>query len=186
MKMANRLKAALLALALITAHPAWSAGFLEKEVYFSEADIQAELDKRGTLERRYGNMLSAALLQPPKIRLGEPAGRATLTARVNVSILGAPAVPVDMEGTAGIRYDDKAKAFFLDKPVATAVHSAALSPEAAPFAQQAVSQLMNTYFRSKPVYVLRQDGSAEELAARWLLRSVRIEPGRVAAVLSPD
>ena len=186
MKMANRLKAALLALALITAHPAWSAGFLKKEVYFSEADIQAELDKRGTLERRYGNMLSAALLQPPKIRLGEPAGRATLTARVNVSILGAPAVPVDMEGTAGIRYDDKAKAFFLDKPVATAVHSAALSPEAAPFAQQAVSQLMNTYFRSKPVYVLRQDGSAEELAARWLLRSVRIEPGRVAAVLSPD
>lgn len=184
--MATKLKGALLALALLTAHTTWGAGFLEKEVYFSEADIQAELDKRGTLQRSYGNMLSAALLQPPKIRLGDPPGRVTVTARVNVSVLGAPAVPVDMTGTAGVRYDDRAKAFFLDKPVATSVHSAALSPEAAPFAQQAVSQLMATYFRSKPVYVLRQDGSAEELAARWLLRSIRIEAGRVAAILSPD
>ena len=30
-----------------------------------------------------------------------------------------------------------------------------------------------------------EDGSLQEKAARWLLRSIRIEPGRVAAVLSP-
>jgi len=35
------------------------------------------------------------------------------------------------------------------------------------------------------VYVLREDGSAEEIAARWLLRSIRIEPGKVVAILSP-
>ena len=35
------------------------------------------------------------------------------------------------------------------------------------------------------VYVLREDGSLQERTARWLLRSIRIEPGRVAAVLSP-
>jgi hypothetical protein len=44
---------------------------------------------------------------------------------------------------------------------------------------------MTSYFRSKPVYILRENGTAQEQAARWLLRSIRIEPGRVAAILSP-
>jgi hypothetical protein len=52
-------------------------------------------------------------------------------------------------------------------------------------ARQAITQMMSAYFRSKPVHVLREDGSLQERTARWLLRSIRIEPGRVAAVLSP-
>jgi hypothetical protein len=44
---------------------------------------------------------------------------------------------------------------------------------------------MAAYFREKPVYVLREDGSAEEKAARWLLRRIRIETGKVVATLSP-
>jgi hypothetical protein len=31
---------------------------------------------------------------------------------------------------------------------------------------------------------LRDDGTAQEATARWLLKSVRIEPGKVVAVLS--
>ena len=45
--------------------------------------------------------------------------------------------------------------------------------------------MMASYFRNRPVYVLREDGSLQEQAARWLLRSIRIEPGQVIAVLSP-
>ena len=41
------------------------------------------------------------------------------------------------------------------------------------------------YFRSQPVYVLRENGSTQEATARWLLKSVRIESGRIVAVLSP-
>jgi hypothetical protein len=90
-----------------------------------------------------------------------------------------------MSGSAGIRYDDKEKAFYLEQPVAESVHSPALSRDAAQVARGAVTQLMTGYFRKRPVYVLREDGNAQERAARWLLRSVRIEPNRVVAILSP-
>ena len=38
------LKSLFAALALATASLSWAAGLLEKEVYFSEADIQAQID----------------------------------------------------------------------------------------------------------------------------------------------
>ncbi|HEX6736417.1 MAG TPA: DUF1439 domain-containing protein [Azonexus sp.] len=180
------LKSLITALALLLASPTWSAGFLEREVYFSEADIQAQVDKNGPLQKSYGNgSVVVALRESPRIRLGEPAGQATISARLHIALLGQPAVPVDVVGTSGLRYDDRSKAFFLDQPVARSVQSAALSPEAEPLVRQAVSQLLASYFRSKPIYVLREDGTEQERTARWLLRTIRIEPGRVAAVLSP-
>ena len=38
-------KLALLALSLLLTSVAWSAGFLDREIYFSEADIQAQVEK---------------------------------------------------------------------------------------------------------------------------------------------
>ena len=184
--MKMKLKSALSVLALMASTTLWGAGFLEREIYFSEADIQNQMDKSSTMQKSYGNgLIVVALIEPPKIILGSPEGKATLFARINLSLLGSPAVPVAFEGTSGIRYDDNAKAFFLENPVAHSVQSQAISRESEPMARQAITQLMTNYFRSKPVYILREDGSAQEKAARWLLRSIRIEPGRVAAVLSP-
>lgn len=186
MKITLCLKTVLATLALLASSALWSAGFLEREIYFSEADIQTQVDKSGTMQKSYGNgLVVVALIEPPKILLGTPEGRATLSARINVSVLGSPPVPVAFEGTSGIRYDDNAKAFFLENPVAHSVQSQAIGRESEPLARQAVTQLMTNYFRSKPIYVLREDGTAQEKAARWLLRSIRIEPGRVAAILSP-
>lgn len=181
-----KLKSLLAAFALLVSTTAGSAGLLEKEIYFSEADIQTQIDKNGTLQKSYGNgMIVVAFAEPPKIQLGNPEGKAALAARIKVSLLGNPPVPVEVQGTSGLRYDDNAKAFFLENPVANSVQFVGLRPEAEPMARQAITQLMTAYFRSKPVYVLREDGSLQEKAARWLLRSIRIEPGRVAAVLSP-
>ncbi len=181
-----KLKPLLLALALLASAPASSAGFLEKEVHFSEADIQTQVDKSGTMQKSYGNgMIVIALIEPPKIHLGEPAGKAAVAARLKVAVLGNPPVPVDVLGTSGVRYDDNAKAFFLENPVAHSVQSVGIPREAEPMARQAITQMMSAYFRSKPVYVLRADGSPQEQTARWLLRAIRIEPGRVAATLSP-
>ena len=180
------LKPLFAALAFATASLTWAAGLLEKEVYFSEADIQAQIDKNGTLQKSYGKgMIVVALLEPPKIHLGAPEGKAAVAARLQVSLLGNPPVPVDVLGTSGVRYDDNSKAFFLENPVAESVQSAGIPREYEPMARQAITQMMTAYFRSKPVYMLREDGSLQEKAARWLLRSIRIEPGRVAAVLSP-
>ena len=100
MKMTVTLKSALSALALIGSTLAWSAGFLEKEIYFSEADIQMQLEKSGTMQKSYGNgMVVVSLIEPPKIILGTPADKATLSARINVSWLGNPPVPVAFDGT---------------------------------------------------------------------------------------
>ncbi len=118
-------------------------------------------------------------------RLGIPEGRAGITARMDIAFLGNPPIPVQVQGHAGIRYDDQAKAFFLENPVAEAVESVALRREFEPQVRRAVSQLIAAYFRDRPVYVLRENGSAQESTARWLLRSVRIETGRVVATLSP-
>lgn len=162
-----------------------SADFLDQEVSFSEAEIQASLDKSSPGEIRYGGLMALTLVQPPRITLGAPGGRVGITAIMNIALGDGAPVPLEMSGTAGVRYDDKAKAFYLEKPVAESLQSPVLSRDAAKAARSAVTQMMAGYFRSRPVYVLREDGGAQEAAARWLLRSVRIEPGRVVATLAP-
>ena len=171
-----------LALALL---PALAVAFLEKEVAFSEADIQAALDRAKPQQIAYGRLLAVRLDAPPRISLAGDDGRAGLTAGLDVEVQGKPPVRVDIAGRTGIRYDDRQKAFFLDKPTIDSVSSPTLATEATPLLRQAVSQLMQGYFRSQPVYVLRENGSTQEATARWLLKSVRIESGRIVAVLSP-
>ena len=186
MKPIRILRPLLAALILLLAGHVWSAGLLEHEIQFSEADIQAQIDKNGKVHKSYGKgSVIIDLAEAPRIRLGEPEGQATLSARLDIALLGQPAAPVDVIATAGLRYDEPGKAFYLDQPTIRSVQSAALPPEAEPLARHAISQLLARYFRDKPIHVLREDGPLQEQAARWLLRSIRIEPGRVVAVLSP-
>lgn len=181
-----KMKSAALIFTVLTTFAATSGAVLQdREIAFSEAEIQNELVKSGPQKRNYGGLITVTLLEPPTITLGVPAGRIGIAARVDIAVLGEPPVPVNVTGTSGIRYDDNAKAFFLDNPLAHRVESPALPREAEPSARQAINKLMANYFRSQPVYVLREDGTAQEIAARWLLRSVRIEPGKVVATLSP-
>lgn len=176
---------ALLCSALLAFLPLAGAGLLDKEISFSEAEVQAALARNSRVEKQYAGLLTVALREVPTIRLGIPEGRAGIAARMEITLLGNPPILVDVRGHAGIRYDDQAKAFYLESPVAEAVESAALPREAEPGLRRAVTQLMTAYFRSRPVYVLREDGSAQEIAARWLLRAVRFEPGKVVATLAP-
>ena len=176
--------ALLLAAGLAFASSA-AADLFDREVAFSQAEIQNSLRKAGPQSQNYGGWMTVSLREAPTVTLGSPEGKVGIAARIYIALLGGSAIPVDVTGTAGIRYDDKFKAFFLENPVAHTVESQAIPPEAAPKARQAINTLIASYFRKKPVYVLREDGNAQELAARWLLRSIRIEPGRVIAVLSP-
>lgn len=176
---------ALLFLAILTGNSlAWGAGLFEREVVFSEADIQSALAKAKPLQLSYGGMVSVALKEAPQILLDGNDGRARITTGLDVELQGKKPIRVEASGRAGIRYDDQSKAFYLEKPVVDSVTTPALRQEANPAVREAASQLIASYFRSKPVYVLREDGSLQEIAARWLLKSVRIEQGRVVAVLS--
>ena len=162
-----------------------SAALFDKEIVFTEAEIQTAIDRNAPRQRRVGTLLAVTLREAPKIRLGIPEGRVGIAARMEIALPGNPPIPVEVTGNAGVRYDDQAKAFFLDSPVADSVESVALPREFQAQVRHAVSQVMAAYFRDKPVYVLREDGSAEERAARWLLRRIRIETGKVVATLSP-
>nr|MBL8411115.1 DUF1439 domain-containing protein [Dechloromonas sp.] len=172
-------------IALLVAAPLARAGLLDQEVSFTEAEVQAAVDRNGKMQRSYGGFATVALQQPPKVALGTPDGRISLSGSMLVAVVGQPPIPVDVQGVAGIRYDDRSKGFFLENPVATSVASPMLDRNSEPFVRQGVSQLMSAYFRSKPIYVLRDDASVQEATMRWLLRSVRIEPGKVVATLSP-
>jgi hypothetical protein len=175
----------LMFLAALTSSIASGAGLFEREVVFSEADIQSALAKAKPLQLSYGGLVSVALKEPPTVLLDGNDGRARIMTGVDVELQGSKPVRVDVSGRAGVRYDDKSKAFYLENPVVDSVSTPALRKEANPAVREAASQLIAAYFRTKPVYVLREDGSPQEIAARWLLKSVRIEPGRVVAVLSP-
>jgi len=177
--------ARIVATLLLAVAPAVAAAFLDKEVTFSEADIQAALDRAKPQQLAFGPLLSLRMDTPPQISLAGNDGRAGLSAALDVETQGQPPMRVDIAGRTGIRYDDRQKAFFLDKPTIDSVSSPTLSSEATPLLRKAISQLMQGYFRKQPVYVLRENGSPQEATARWLLKSVRIEPGRIVAVLSP-
>ena len=176
---------ALLCAALLAFATSGSAALFDKEITFTEAEVQAAIARNTKPEMRYAGLLTVSLREPPTIRLGVPEGRAGIGARMEIALLGNPPIPVDIKGTAGIRYDDQAKAFFLDNPSADSVESVALPREYEANIRRAVTQLLKAYFRDKPVYVLREDGNPQEIAARWLLRAVRIETGKVVATLSP-
>lgn len=166
--------------------PLAQAGLFEREIAFSEADVQAAVDRKGSLQQNYGGLLTATLRQPPKITLGTPDGQVGLAGRVELTSVFAPKpIPVDVVAHTGVRYDDSRKAFFLEKPVVDSLSAPGLARETEPMAREAVTALVAQYLRNQPVHVLREDGSAEERAARWLLKGIRIEPGRVVATLSP-
>lgn len=58
-----KLKSLLIVLALLDSTTAGSAGLLDKEIHFSEADIQAQVEKSGSLQKSYGNgMIVIALV----------------------------------------------------------------------------------------------------------------------------
>lgn len=178
-----RRKFAFLLLAVATG---WaSADFLDREVSFTEADVQASIDKSTPAEFRYGGLLAITLTHPPRITLGVPAERVGIAASMNIVLAGGVAIPFEMTGTAGIRYDDKAKAFFLEKPLADSLLSPALSKDSAQVTRNAATRYIASYFRNRPVYVLRENGTPQEVAARWLLKSLRVEPGKIVATLSP-
>jgi hypothetical protein len=160
-----------------------SAALLDREISFSEAEVQEALTKSGPQTRNYG-WLSVSLLETPKITLGSPEGQVGIIARIHISLLGNRAVPVDVTGSASIRYDDTAKAFFLENPVAHRVESPAIPKEAEANARQATNNLISAYFKARPLYVLRDDGTPQEATARWLLKSIRITPGKAIATLS--
>ena len=173
---------ALLFAALVSFTTGGWAGLLDKEIAFSEAQIQTALAKAGPQQKNYGGLMTVSLLDPPQITLGVPEGKVGIIARVHVAVLGQPAIPVDVTATPASLQRHR-QAFFLENPVA---HSVGRAP--APRIRAGRSQ-RDQYgdrqlFPEQTRLVLREDaarGSRSPLAAA-------LDPhrtGKVVAVLSP-
>jgi hypothetical protein len=118
-------------------------------ISFSEAEIQAALDNSSPAEVRYGGLMTLRLLQPPRIKLGNPEERVGVTASISIVIAAGSPVQLDVGGMAGIRYDNEAKAFYIEKPVATSVRSPVLSEDEPNALRGVATQLIAAYFRNR-------------------------------------
>ena len=68
-----RLTALAAALACFVTGAACAAGLLEREIAFSEADVQAHIDRNNALQKPLANgLLASRLSEAPRIRLGTP------------------------------------------------------------------------------------------------------------------
>ena len=100
-----------------------AADLFDREVAFSQAEIQNSLHKAGPQSQKYGGWMTVSLREAPTITLGTPEGKVGIAARIYIALLGGSAIPVDVTGAAGVRYDDQHKAFYLENPLVDTIES---------------------------------------------------------------
>lgn len=160
-------------------------GPAEFSLNFSESEVQAALDKAEKSRELLDGLLRVSVEGSPQVRLGEPTERIGLQARLSIRVSGVGAMPANVKASSGLRYDVTAKAFFLDAPRLESIDAPLLPRALEGTARKLITRQLDASFAQTPVYTLKADGSLKEQAARGLLKSVRIEPGRVVAVFSP-
>ena len=160
-------------------------GPAEFSLSFSEAEVQAALDKAEKSRELLDGLLRVSVEGSPQVRLGEPPERIGLQARLSIRVSGVGAMPANVKASSGLRYDATAKAFFLDAPRIESIEAPLLPRALEGTARNVITRQLNASFAQTPVYTLKSDGSLKEQAARGLLKSVRIERSRVVAVFSP-
>ena len=160
-------------------------GPAELSLSFSEAEVQAALDKAEKSRDLLDGLLRVSVEGSPQVRLGEPAERIGLQTRLSIRVSGVGAMPATVKASSGLRYEATAKAFFLDAPRIDSIEAPLLPRALEATARNVITRQLNASFAQTPVYTLKSDGSLKEQAARGLLKSVRIERSRVVAVFSP-
>ena len=160
-------------------------GPAELSLSFSEAEVQAALDKAEKSRDLLDGLLRVSVEGSPQVRLGEPAERIGLQTRLSIRVSGVGAMPATVKASSGLRYDATAKAFFLEAPRIESIEAPLLPRALEGTARNVITRQLNASFAQTPVYTLKSDGSLKEQAARGLLKSVRIERSRVVAVFSP-
>ena len=160
-------------------------GPAELSLSFSEAEVQAALDKAEKSRDLLDGLLRVSVEGSPQVRLGEPAERIGLQTRLSIRVSGVGAMPATVKASSGLRYEATAKAFFLDAPRIESIEAPLLPRALEGTARNVITRQLNASFAQTPVYTLKSDGSLKEQAARGLLKSVRIERSRVVAVFSP-
>ncbi len=175
----------LLACFILIFSPMAQAGFLEKEISFSEAELQSHLNKAKSLHKDIAGLIQIEQVGPSIISLSKQPGRVTLLNSLIITLSGKGNVPVEVISSAGLRYDDHTKSFYLENPTADEIKTEQLPAETLKLIKLGATQAVASYFRNKPVYTLKENGSTQEATARWLLKSIRIDSGKVIATLSP-
>lgn len=153
----------------------------DMELSFTERELQAALNKADMSTRLLDGLVVVSVTGQPQIKLGTPPERIGIAAQLSIKVVGLPAMPANVKGSSGLRYDDAQKAFFLDAPQLDAVTAPLLPKAMEGAARTAITRQLAACFSQTPVYSLKADGSLKEQAARQTLKSIRIEPDRIVA-----
>ena len=153
----------------------------DMELSFTERELQAALNKADMSTRLLDGLVVVSVTGQPQAKLGQPPERIGIAAQLSIKVVGLPAMPANVKGTSGLRYDDAQKAFFLDAPQLDAVTAPLLPKAMEGAARTAITRQLAASFSKTPVYSLKTDGSLKEQAARQTLKSIRIEPDRIVA-----
>lgn len=159
-------------------------GLNEFSLTFATKDIQAAIDKAPRSKSLADGLVVVSVDGPPVVKIGEPSERIGLALRLAVQVLGSAPVKATISGSTKLVYVDTQKAFFLDDPIVNSVDAPYLPKMfegvVADLAKEQITKVVNT----TPIYVLPENGSLQQKAARRMLKTIRIQPDQVIATFA--
>ncbi len=154
---------------------------------FSEADLRERLDDQLPWSERY-YLIFEVTVDNPRIDLIEGSDRVAggVDATLNITINDNPqplSGAVDLSGS--VRYVREEAAFYLADPQVENVRIAGIPDRYANRANQAISNALGAFYKSRPIYTLEGTEAADR-AARLLLKDVTVKDEHLVVTLALD
>lgn len=184
MRHLRRLLVALLLLAVAAGVGWWLLRGRTFTVKLERAQLQAAVDARLPLEK---DALLVLRLRIPRatVLLAEGADRIGMRCAVELDLrvgAGRELLAGELEADTRLRYDPARHAFFLTDPVVRDASVKGLPAQHTALAAKYAGLALARFAADHPVHVI-QDDSLKLRLARAVLREVRVEDGKLVAVL---
>ena len=157
----------------------------EEYVYrFPESELQARLDERLPLTRRYF-LIFEVTLDNPRVKLveGEDRVRAGLDIRLNIH-LGDQARPLgsSVDVSSGLRYASDTGSLYLTDPVIEHFTVEGIPTHYVERVNSVIAKAIADYFAVHPIYTLRAT-DARQAAVRLVLKDVVVKDRELVVTL---
>lgn len=156
------------------------------EVIITQEQINAAVAK-AFHEKAVAYGLMTVTLNELALKVGEPVERIGVVAQPTIKIIGLQPLSVKIKGFTNLIYDESKKVFFLSELNIESIDAPNLPKSMVamePKIKEAVNKQFSEEFIKIPIYRLSENGSTKENMARKYLKSIKINDGKIVAVLS--